>query len=349
MEFHWARSWRELEKRVVSVTSRATAATRATTTRTRPCHSRPHTQPSMVPCSRPMLPTLTAALLVVAMHATPATAVAVAQATVAAPKHCTNDTDCNMAGRCALPAGTCACDHGWTGPQCERINFGPAYRCGAGGLCLNHTSAASGNYSSTFTSSWGGEAVEGDDGAWHVYAAAFAKDGGLGSWLQESRVVHGVSPSGPHGPYTLTDVALGPRGAAGQLWDGLTQHNPAAQRDPATGTCTNAHAACWARASCPARVVLLRPLCASQDGVHQPRTGHSQPLQNELPHPCDLTRRCIHPPSNLLYVYTNTDHTPRSPSIHCPLHLIHPPLSPSAFTSCALLTRFARRPPHHQT
>ena len=177
-----------------------------------------------------MLSPLIAALLVVA------------QATVAAPR-CTNDTDCNMAGRCTLPAGNCACDHGWTGPQCERINFGPAYRCGAGGLCLNHTSAASGNYSSTFTSSWGGEAVEGDDGAWHVYAAAFAKDGGLGSWLQESRVVHGVSPSGPNGPYQLTDVALGPRGAAGQVWDGLTQHNPAAQRDPDTGTCTNANVA----------------------------------------------------------------------------------------------------------
>jgi hypothetical protein len=35
------------------------------------------------------------------------------------------------------------------------------------------------------------------------------------------------------GPYVLTDVALGPKPGA---WDGLTQHNPAIQRDPVSGT-----------------------------------------------------------------------------------------------------------------
>lgn len=54
----------------------------------------------------------------------------------------------------------------------------------------------------------------------------------LGSWLTNSRVVHAVARH-PLGPYTLMDVALGPRTGA---WDGLTQHNPAIQRDAVTGT-----------------------------------------------------------------------------------------------------------------
>ena len=37
----------------------------------------------------------------------------------------------------------------------------------------------------------------------------------------------------PLGPYSLADVALGPREGT---WDGLTQHNPAVQRDAVTGT-----------------------------------------------------------------------------------------------------------------
>ena len=91
-----------------------------------------------------------------------------------------------------------------------------------------------GKYRSTFTSSWGGEAVEGDDGNWHVFAAAFDEDSGLTEWLTKSRVLHGISTRGPQGPYVPTDVALGPRDAA-MYWDGTTQHNPAVQRDATTG------------------------------------------------------------------------------------------------------------------
>ena len=67
-----------------------------------------------------------------------------------------------MAGRCAAD-GACACDHGWTGERCERINFGAARACGHGGLCLRGEGG--------FTSTWGGAAVRGDDGKWHVFAA----------------------------------------------------------------------------------------------------------------------------------------------------------------------------------
>eukprot|EP00937_MAST-01D_sp_MAST-1D-sp2_P001284 g1284.t1 len=150
-----------------------------------------------------------------------------------------------MCGRCnttaAGGAGSCACDVGWTGAHCERLNLGHSYACGRGGLCMHGEGPEGG-----FESSWGGEAVRADDGSWHIYAASFAGNTTLGSWLSKSRVVHASSATGPAGPYTLAGVALGPyvstyrydaygrgvpvaKGAATH-WDGETQHNPAAVR-----------------------------------------------------------------------------------------------------------------------
>lgn len=128
---------------------------------------------------------------------------------------CVSDVDCNMAGRCA--AGACKCDIGWAGTQCETVKFGDSYACGDGGLCLHGEQE--------FTSTWGGEAVHADDGKWHIYAAGFANNTSLSSWLTLSRVLHGVSET-PVGPFKLADVALGPR----EGWDGKTQHNPACVR-----------------------------------------------------------------------------------------------------------------------
>jgi hypothetical protein len=147
-----------------------------------------------------------------------------------------------MAGRCKgaelTKRGTCSCDAGWKGEHCELINFGKAYKCGAGGLCENHTQASTTGafkFATNFTSSWGGEAVRGDnDTDWHIYAASFDNDGTLSRWLSNSRVVHGVSSS-PEGPYKLSDIALGPLPKTSE-WDSLTQHNPAVQRDPVSGT-----------------------------------------------------------------------------------------------------------------
>jgi hypothetical protein len=109
---------------------------------------------------------------------------------------CKATADCNGGGRCVQ--GACDCDRGWTGEHCEQIKFGAAFACGVGGLCLNHTaaSAAVGGapYTDNFTSSWGGEAVEGDDGQFHMYAASFGQDKALGSWLSNSRVVASQAP-----------------------------------------------------------------------------------------------------------------------------------------------------------
>eukprot|EP00041_Stephanoeca_diplocostata_P009740 m.151947 g.151947 ORF g.151947 m.151947 type:complete len:501 (+) comp17877_c0_seq2:200-1702(+) len=161
---------------------------------------------------------------------------------------CTQDDDCNGCGLCEMNTsakldrssdsdrGTCKCDVGWTGNHCESINFGKAYRCGNGGLCMNQSNASDFDrtYSTSFTSSWGGEAVQSDDGKFHVYAASFAKDETLSAWLYLSRVVHGVA-SQPQGPYVLADIALGPLNNT-RAWDAVTQHNPAIQRDPVSGT-----------------------------------------------------------------------------------------------------------------
>ena len=148
---------------------------------------------------------------------------------------CQADADCNGGGRCVAKA--CECARGWAGEHCEQIKFGPAYACGVGGLCLNHSaavqSAGARSYADNFTSTWGGEAVQADDDSWHMYAASFGHDAALGSWLSDSRVIHAVSEH-PEGPYKLADVALGP-GEPG-AWDELTQHNPAIQRDPVSGT-----------------------------------------------------------------------------------------------------------------
>ncbi len=94
---------------------------------------------------------------------------------------CKIASDCNGGGTCSSQ-NQCICDQGWTGDHCEEIKFGVAFACGAGGLCLNHSHAAAAKggeaYSDFFTSSWGGEAVEGDDGMYHMYAASFGHDEG---------------------------------------------------------------------------------------------------------------------------------------------------------------------------
>ena len=132
---------------------------------------------------------------------------------------CGKDADCNGGGRCqfAPPGrGTCRCARGWAGEHCEQIKFGPAYACGAGGLCLNHTRAAGARgYADNFTSTWGGEAVQADDGSYHMYAASFGHDEALGSWLSNSRVV--VSPrAAPLALATLTFLPQFPPAVAAE-------------------------------------------------------------------------------------------------------------------------------------
>jgi hypothetical protein len=162
----------------------------------------------------------------------------------ASAARCLSDLDCNMAGVCDTATGACACDQGWTGAACARIDFAPeAAPCHGGGLCLNRTELQDEAvaYSSAFTSSWGGDVVVDDDGDWHMFAAAFQNETTLSSWLTQSRIVHAVSASGPLGPYVPRGIVLAPREPNGTFnehgpWDETTQHNPAVQYDPLSKT-----------------------------------------------------------------------------------------------------------------
>ncbi len=75
-------------------------------------------------------------------------------------------------------------------------------------------------YKNDTLTTWGGSVLRGDDGDYHLYAAAFGLGCGLGTWHSNSFVMHGVS-STPAGPYQWSDVALP-----------MEHHNPHALRAP---------------------------------------------------------------------------------------------------------------------
>ena len=56
-------------------------------------------------------------------------------------------------------------------------------------------------------SSWGGNVIEGSDGKFHLFAAAFTSNCGLDQWTTNSEVIHAISSS-PVGPFVFSDVAL---------------------------------------------------------------------------------------------------------------------------------------------
>lgn len=84
----------------------------------------------------------------------------------------------------------------WTGTNCEVLRLKPA-RAAAPGLALRND-----------TSTWGGQAVQHDDGSWHLFAAYMAAHCGLNAWWPNSEVVHARSTSGPDGPYQVVKTIL---------------------------------------------------------------------------------------------------------------------------------------------
>lgn len=71
---------------------------------------------------------------------------------------------------------------------------------------------------------WGGSAIKGKDGKYHLFASRWPKVLSFGPhWLTNSEIVHAVSDS-PEGPYKFVEVALPPRGE--NFWDGRMTHNP---------------------------------------------------------------------------------------------------------------------------
>merc|ERR1719265_2942512 len=79
-------------------------------------------------------------------------------------------------------------------------------------------------------SSWGGNAVLGTDGQWHLYVAEIACENetdsrcGLGGWNVRSQVAHAVSKA-PEGPYTRRELLMQPE-----------HHNPTLKVSPVDGS-----------------------------------------------------------------------------------------------------------------
>ena len=104
---------------------------------------------------------------------------------------CRNDDDCSLNGKCDASTGACACRPAWKGRRCELLNLGePTRGAGYRGTDDGHN-----------TSSWGGAVLKGGDGVYHMWAAEMTEHCGIGTWQQNSRVIHATSAT-PGGVYT---------------------------------------------------------------------------------------------------------------------------------------------------
>jgi hypothetical protein len=120
--------------------------------------------------------------------------------------------NCSLNGVCTS-AGVCECDAPWYGDSCGQIHTAPAQPGGLYGFDPN-------------VSSWGGNAVRGDDGLYHLFVAEMA-EGGLQQWGTQSECTHAVATT-VSGPFNKT-VQDG--GEALPRWC----HEPYTLREPGTG------------------------------------------------------------------------------------------------------------------
>ena len=78
---------------------------------------------------------------------------------------CTSDAGCSLCGSCDVATGTCRCDRGFAGANCEVLNMGGALKCGEGGLCMvgERVGSNSGVEPTTGYATWGGSVVSNPD------------------------------------------------------------------------------------------------------------------------------------------------------------------------------------------
>ncbi|MFD2256636.1 ThuA domain-containing protein [Luteolibacter algae] len=74
---------------------------------------------------------------------------------------------------------------------------------------------------------WGGSAVKGDDGKYHMFYSRWLRKLTHEAWVTHSEIAHAVSDT-PFGPWKHSDVSLPPRG--GKFWDANCTHNPTIMR-----------------------------------------------------------------------------------------------------------------------
>lgn len=121
-------------------------------------------------------------------------------------KKCTDDVGCSLNGACR--GGHCACDPGWVGTTCNKLNLGPA--------------ALSNGYRRPGVSSWGGSVIR-DGDKYHLFVEELVNGCGLNTYVRNMRIAHAVSNTAA-GPYTPVNLVTN-----------YSASTPHAVRDPATG------------------------------------------------------------------------------------------------------------------
>jgi hypothetical protein len=101
----------------------------------------------------------------------------------------------------------CNCAAGWTGANCTTLDLAPGPPNGA--------------IRRAGWSSWGGSPIRADDGKIHVFASQMANHCPLGTWQNNSLVIHAIADE-ILGPYTVQDELVLPP----------FHHNPSVQRAP---------------------------------------------------------------------------------------------------------------------
>ena len=121
---------------------------------------------------------------------------------------CKTEMDCQLNGICKQ--GSCVCDSGWRGTECDELDLLPAASLtpAYGGIMANHTT------------SWGGSVVQSESGSFHMFVAEMANSCGMTTWATNSIIRHAVA-SAPEGPYQAREVVMPP-----------FAHNPTALRAP---------------------------------------------------------------------------------------------------------------------
>ena len=96
---------------------------------------------------------------------------------------CDDDSDCSYNGKCL--SKVCRCESAFRGEFCDAFDFAPRVFAESGLRTLEENG--------TYTSSWGGSVLLGDDGMYHMWASEMTYSTGIKAWLTNSRIVHAVA------------------------------------------------------------------------------------------------------------------------------------------------------------
>ena len=118
---------------------------------------------------------------------------------------CTDETDCNLLGKCE--SGSCVCSPGWKGERCGVADLAPA------------APPESNGYHNETANSWGGRAIY-SGGQWHLIATEMTNSCPLQDFDNNSQVIRAVSEH-VTGPFQRVETVFPP-----------FHHNPTVTRSP---------------------------------------------------------------------------------------------------------------------